>query len=80
LIAGPMTGTELAQTLTRTLRLLREDGTLVVQTSRPGDQAAARGVLASPGLEVASTLIDHACGRLAVFSLRRRAVALRQAE
>ena len=71
LIAGPMTSAELAQTLTRTLRLLREGGSLVAQMSSPGDEAAVRGVLAGLGYVPASMLIDRACGRLAVFAVRR---------
>ena len=73
LIAGPMTGAELAQTVARTARLLREDGALAIQVSDAGDEAAARAVLASLGLEATATLTDRACGRLAVFTVRRRA-------
>ncbi len=73
LIAGPMTGAELAQTVARTARLLREDGALAIQISHAGDEAAARVVLASLGLEATATLTDRACGRLAVFTVRRRA-------
>ena len=73
LIAGPMTGAELAQTVARTARLLREDGAMAIQIFHAGDEAAARAVLASLGLEATATLTDRACGRLAVFTVRRRA-------
>ncbi len=73
LIAGPMTGAELAQTVGRTARLLREDGAMAIQISHAGDEAAARAVLASLGLEATATLTDRACGRMAVFTVRRRA-------
>jgi hypothetical protein len=71
LIVGAMTGVEVADTVRRTARLVRDGGRLVVQLARTADAAGVRDALASMRLDITSTIIDRSCGRLVAYTLRR---------
>ena len=64
---------ELAETVRRTARLLRDDGQLIVQLSSPGDDAVVRQALAAAGLEAPFSLTDRSAGRLVMHTVRRAA-------
>ena len=78
LIVGPMTPDELAATIRRTARLLRDSGLLIAQLTAPGDDAVVCAALATLGLEAPFSLTDRSAGRLVMHTVRR-AAALRKA-
>jgi hypothetical protein len=71
LIVGPMEADELAETIRRTVRLLRNDGALVMQLAGPAQEAVVRPALASGGLASQFTLVDRSSGRLVMHTVRR---------
>ena len=78
LIVGPMEVDELAETIRRTARLLRDGGVLVAQLAGAAQEAVVRPALAAGGLESQFTLVDRSAGRL-VMHTARRAAQLRKA-
>jgi hypothetical protein len=74
LIVGPMGQDELADTLRRTARLLRDGGCLIVQLSRAADQAVIAPMLRTLGMESPFTLVDRSAGRLVMYTVRRAAL------
>ncbi len=79
LIAGLLPAADLADLLRRTCRLLRDGGTLIVQLQRSADDAAVRSALAAAGVVTTSSRIDGRAACLAVHTVARAALALRQA-
>jgi hypothetical protein len=71
LILGRQSPQEVAAVLTRTCRLLRDGGVLVVQVERPGDMAGIPGTLAASGMQVGSTVLDLASGCLVSHTVER---------
>jgi hypothetical protein len=73
LIVGPMGAEELADTVRRTARMLREDGVLVAQLAGAAQEAIVRPALAAEGLQSQFTLVDRSAGRLVMHTVRRAA-------
>ena len=73
LVVGQMTAGDLAATVRRTVRLLRDGGALMIQLASPGDGATVRNVLAALRYSIGSVLIDRAQGRLVTYTLNRPA-------
>jgi len=71
LIVGALAPAELAETVRRTGRLLRDGGRLAVQARRPEDAPAIRTALAAVRLEAEVTLVDRSPARLLVLAVRR---------
>jgi hypothetical protein len=74
LVVGPMTAEELADTLRRTARLLRDGGCLVVQSLKAEDEAVVAPALRALGMEILSSVIDRSAGRLVMHRIQRRAL------
>lgn len=79
LVAGAMTPEELSAVLSRTCRLLRNGGVLVVQLKYPRDDEAVCAALGAAGMRIASTLFDLSAGCLVSHTVERPAPALRKA-
>jgi len=75
LILGRQPPGDLAALISRTLRLLRDGGVLVVQVERPGDAAAIPQVVGENSMQVDSTVLDLGAGFLVSHTVRRRRVA-----
>jgi hypothetical protein len=73
LIVGPMAADELADTIRRTARLLRDGGVLIAQLSGAAEEAVVRPALAARGLETNFTLADRSAGRLVMHKVLRAA-------
>ena len=73
LIVGAMEAEELADTIRRTARLLRDGGVLIAQLSGSAEEAIVRPALAARGLEVSFTLVDRSAGRLVMHTVTRAA-------
>jgi hypothetical protein len=78
LIVGPMRPDELALTIARTVRLLRDDGTLIVQLRDARAEAAVKPALAAAGFTPTFTLVDRSAGRLVLHRVRRAAERARK--
>jgi hypothetical protein len=76
LIVGPAGPDELAETVRRTARLVRDDGALVVQSTGRASEAAVARALRDAGLEPSFTLVDRGCGRMVMHRVRRPAARL----
>jgi hypothetical protein len=72
LVVGAMAPDELAATIRRTGRLLRDGGILAAQLRGPGDEQAARAALAALGMAAAATVFDRPSGRLVMLTARRQ--------
>jgi hypothetical protein len=79
LIVGPMSVDELADTVKRTARLLRDDGVLIAQISGAAEEAVILPALAAAGFEAQFSLIDRSAGRLVLHRVRRAALMRRTA-
>jgi hypothetical protein len=75
LILGRQPPGDLAALISRTLRLLRDGGVLVVQVERPGDAAAIPQVVGENSMQVDSTVLDLGAGFLVSHTVRRRHAA-----
>jgi hypothetical protein len=75
LILGRQSPQDLAALISRTCRLLRDGGVLVVQVERPGDAAAIPQIVGANAMQVDSTVLDLGAGFLVSHTVRRHAVA-----
>ena len=75
LILGRQSPQDLAALISRTLRLLRDGGVLVVQVERPGDAAGIPQIIGEHSMQVDSTVLDLGAGFLVSHTVRRHAVA-----
>jgi hypothetical protein len=78
LIVGPTSAQELAETVKRTARLLRDDGVLIAQTSGAAEEASILPALAAAGLETQFSVIDRSAGRLVMHRVRHAAPMMRK--
>jgi hypothetical protein len=72
LILGRQSPQDLAALISRTCRLLRDGGVLVVQVERPGDAAAIPQIVGASSMRVDSTVLDLEAGWLVSHTVRRR--------
>ena len=72
LILGRQSPQDLAALISRTCRLLRDGGVLVVQVERPGDAAAIPQIVGASSMRVDSTVLDLEAGWLVSHTMRRR--------
>lgn len=72
LILGRQSPQDLAALVSRTCRLLRDGGVLVVQVERPGDAAAIPQIVGANSMQVDSTVLDLEAGWLVSHTVRRR--------
>ncbi|GEM_PF-3624772 len=75
LILGRQSPGDLAALISRTCRLLRDGGVLVVQVERPGDAAGIPQIIGENSMQVDSTVLDLGAGFLVSHTVRRHAVA-----
>jgi hypothetical protein len=75
LILGRQSPQDLAALISRTCRLLRDGGVLVVQVERPGDAAAIPEIVGANAMQVDSTVLDLGAGWLVSHTVRRRQAA-----
>ena len=73
LIVGSLTPDDLAATVRRTARMLRDGGVLIAQLTAAGDDAVVRAALATLGLRASFSLTDRSAGRLVMHTVRRAA-------